>query len=787
MPFCSILKISLPSPGDTPTDRSRQAWLWIVQIVQIEIVQIATRITMPDAPPVTPPDAPPKPAETSPCRLLSRSIPRVVLSYAAFAGLWILLSDIAVEWLFTDPAQITLVSTLKGGFFVAVTSLLLYGLMRRIAEMSPAATVPRASLRPGLFMWLLAAAILTLTAAAIGHTLMHQREKEVARLSIIADLKVRQIADWLKERQGDTEFVRSSPFLASHYTRWQRQGDIESRDRLIARLDDFRKTRGFDAISVLNDQGERLWGSAHAPLQVAPPLREAARQAAQEGAIRRVGPYRGLRNRVRLDFVVPLQGVSGKAPLIVLHVDPADWLDRTLQFWPGPSASGETLLFRREGERVIFLNELRHRRDTAAKLHIPLRAPKLLASQVMRGEAGSTGLVEGEDYRGVASLGEARAVPGTDWFLMAKIDRLELYEEAIRDVVWIVLAGVLALFMAGTGVYLLRQRQQLLLAVGVQQAQADRLKALQLLSAIADSSNDAIFAKDLQGRYILFNRAACDFVGKPLGEVLGRDARAVFPAEQAEILMQRDREVVAGNRVLNSEDTLDTPTGQRVFLSTKGPLRGDGGQIVGTFGIFRDITGSKLVDEAFARLSSDMQATLQAIPDLLFEMDETGHYHTVRSAQNSLLAAPETRLLGHTVEEMLPPEAAHTVMAALAQAGQTGHDYGRTICLPLSIGMRWFELSVARKSVREGLQHFIVLSRDITDRKNVEASLLQSAEELRQRNAELERFNRASVGRELDMIALKKEINALAHELGRAPPYTLDFLNDLPPSPGQPS
>src|SRR3990167_7065088 len=57
---------------------------------------------------------------------------RLVLIYAAFAALWILLSDKALEWLFSDPAQIIRISLFKGWLFVAVTSLLLYGLVRRL-------------------------------------------------------------------------------------------------------------------------------------------------------------------------------------------------------------------------------------------------------------------------------------------------------------------------------------------------------------------------------------------------------------------------------------------------------------------------------------------------------------------------------------------------------------------------------------------------------------------------------------------------------------------------------
>jgi len=65
---------------------------------------------------------------------------------------------------------------------------------------------------------------------------------------------------------------------------------------------------------------------------------------------------------------------------------------------------------------------------------------------------------------------------------------------------------------------------------------------------------------------------------------------------------------------------------------------------------------------------------------------------------------------------------------------------------------------------------------DISLRKSAEAALLQ-------RNEELERFNRAAVDRELDMIDLKRQVNALSRELGRTPPFALDFA-DAPTAKG---
>lgn len=425
----------------------------------------------------------------------------------------------------------------------------------------------------------------------------------------------------------------------------------------------------------------------------------------------------------------------------------------------------------------------------------------------------------------------------------------------------------------------------------------ERLRTQQLIEAIAEGSEDAMFAKDRDGRYILFNRAASEFVGKPAAAVLGRNDHALFPSEQADMLMAAGRAVIEKNITVTAEEHLTTPAGDRVFLATKGPLRDADGRVIGIFGIARDITersaleaqlrdrderlaaivgyspsalslktpdghyamanpklqaihqlgeaeiigktdfdlypeetarrfqandalvmrtGERhsieeivpvrgeartymshmfpVVDKAGAiryicrisldvtdskraqadvkQLTDDLTATLHAIPDLLFELDEAGCYVKVEATAVNLLAAPPAQLIGRRLEEVLPAEAAHTVRLALASAGETGADYGRTISLQLADGVHHFELSVARKALHGGpLQHFVVISRDITARRNDEL-------ELRRTNVELERFNAASVSREIQMIALKRQINDLSRQLGQDAPFDLGFADD---------
>jgi len=520
----------------------------------------------------------------------------IVLAYACFASLWILLSDKAVALLFSDPEKITLVSTLKGWLFVAITSLLLYILIRRLLKSAGAQFTPVGSLRsllvPGI---LLGVVIAALTAGTIYHASLHERAKEEARLQAIAGLKTAQIQNWLGERLRDARFVQSSTFFSDAYVRWRSAEDTAALKELRTRLATFGREMGYKSL-LLDDRAHTVWSADGTHDDVDPLLKAAVRKAVERGNVSHFGPYRDQDGRLHLDLLAPLPAVGGKpGAVVILHTNPSDYLFSTLQTWPVPSATGETLLVRREGDRIVYLNNLRHASDAAATLSRPLSQPDLLPGKVLRGEAVSGQAIQGVDYRGMPVLGVAKAVKGTDWFLVAKIDRDEVFAESSRDAVWIALAGVLAVFMVAAGGVLIRQRQHLLSSLKEREAQAERLRDLHLLDAIANNSTDAIFAKDQKGKYILFNRAAAVMTGTTVEAVLGNDDSFIFPPEQASLIMANDRKVIETGNAITFQERLDTPAGSANFLSTKGPLRNEAGEVIGIFGISRDVTEQEQV------------------------------------------------------------------------------------------------------------------------------------------------------------------------------------------------
>ncbi|EGW22894.1 multi-sensor hybrid histidine kinase [Methylobacter tundripaludum SV96] len=127
-----------------------------------------------------------------------------------------------------------------------------------------------------------------------------------------------------------------------------------------------------------------------------------------------------------------------------------------------------------------------------------------------------------------------------------------------------------------------------------------------------------------------------------------------------------------------------------------------------------------------------LQATLDTIPDLLFEIGLDGRYYDYHSPCTELLLVPAEDLLGKTVSDVMPAEAAKIVMSALREAHDQGISTGKQFQLPLPHGDFWFELSVAIKPTLDKEEaHLIVLSRNITERKHMEAQVLQREQEFR--------------------------------------------------------
>jgi PAS domain S-box-containing protein len=150
-------------------------------------------------------------------------------------------------------------------------------------------------------------------------------------------------------------------------------------------------------------------------------------------------------------------------------------------------------------------------------------------------------------------------------------------------------------------------------------------------------------------------------------------------------------------------------------------------------GMLVDIHDRKTAEMELHASEDRLRATLDALPDLMFEVDLQGRYLGYHSPRTELLVTPPERFLGHRVTDIMPADAADVVMAGLHEAMACGHSSGRQLAVALPDGPHWFELSIARKAAVPGAQaRFVVLSRDVSDRIRTQQALRDSEELMRQ-------------------------------------------------------
>jgi PAS domain S-box-containing protein len=212
-------------------------------------------------------------------------------------------------------------------------------------------------------------------------------------------------------------------------------------------------------------------------------------------------------------------------------------------------------------------------------------------------------------------------------------------------------------------------------------------------------------------------------VGVPLARLLaGTDEDKIrFVAEA----------VRAGYRLADVEVMAQNREGAMVWTANNvaGVVRR--GRLVCGWGTSRDITDRKAAEKALHEAHADLRATLAAFPDLLFEVDAEGRFNEYRAPNREQLYAPPAAFLGKTVGEVLPPDAARTILDALGQAVQHGAHHGAMYALDLPGGRRWFDLTIAAKGDERGPRaRYIVIARDLTTQETALVALRASQERL---------------------------------------------------------
>lgn len=318
------------------------------------------------------------------------------------------------------------------------------------------------------------------------------------------------------------------------------------------------------------------------------------------------------------------------------------------------------------------------------------------------------------------------------------------------------------------------------------EAQSEELfRSREMLWSVLDGVPQRVFWKDRHSVYLGCNKPfSLDMGCDSADEVVGKtDDDAPWKAYAAQYRADDHAVITTGAPKYNIDEPLKRADGQQVWLKTsKVPLHDKDGNVIGVLGTYEDITEQKRAAEEITLLAH----ALRSVEECVSITDANDTILFVNEAFVKTYGYDEGELIGKRIDILRTSENRVSATAEI---------------LPATIGGGWkgellnrrkdgseFPIVLSTSVVRDDTGQAVALigvSTDITEKRNAEEALRQRAETLERAIADLERFNRLSVGRELRMVDLKKEVNALSVELGGPAPYPLDFLSTEVATPGR--
>jgi PAS domain S-box-containing protein len=254
--------------------------------------------------------------------------------------------------------------------------------------------------------------------------------------------------------------------------------------------------------------------------------------------------------------------------------------------------------------------------------------------------------------------------------------------------------------------------------------------------SLTEVSPVGIFRTNAKGDTTYVNNKWCEITGLSFKKALGKGwINALLEEDRYRLLKEWNNNVV-NTKITTTEYRFVQPNGNIVWVIGNAiPEKNINNKVIGYVGTITDITQRKQSEVEFIKVHQKMKAILDAIPDLLFEIDINGVIHNCHSRNEELLLLPLNSIINKTIFEILPNDAAKACNTGIKEASVKGFSNGIQYKLDLPSGVHWFELSIATmQKNQENYTHFIALSREITERVEMGIEITKAKEQAEKAN-----------------------------------------------------
>lgn len=252
---------------------------------------------------------------------------------------------------------------------------------------------------------------------------------------------------------------------------------------------------------------------------------------------------------------------------------------------------------------------------------------------------------------------------------------------------------------------------------------------------VLDHLSEAVLIINSKGKLVSVNQTACDVLGGERHEIVNQRISQFVELGDGHYFgefferVRLAKSQVFETKIITIDERSLPAEALLVFFDSDG--------IELACMLVRDLSHEKQVERAFQKSDKALRALLNAVPDLMFRLDDEGNYLDFKASRDDLLAVPSDRIIGSNVRDLLPEDQADTMLTAMRRAIDSSEvqvvEYELTT---VADEEQQFEARIAPISSTEVL----CIVRDITQRKLSEQVREDLIRKLEQKNAELERF-----------------------------------------------
>jgi PAS domain S-box-containing protein len=475
------------------------------------------------------------------------------------------------------------------------------------------------------------------------------KQQAAEQLHAIVQLKTQEIANWRKERLGDASVITSNPLLSQAVVRWIESPTGSNQKQFEEIFQAYCGSYGYENVMIVNEDG----GVVLSLVETEITFKDSPGLDVIKKAFQLKRPFLTPLHRhpgssmTHISLMAPIlvNSTDQSSPVvavIILQLDAEKYLFSLIQSWPATSETAETLIVRKEGDFALFLNNVRHQEDASLALKVPLSRKDVPAVMAIE---GTRGVVEGVDYREVPVLADIQEIPNSNWLMVSKVDRKEIYSEwMLRSVLIILLivATLLALIFTADVVW---QRNDKL--------RAERLLMAERALGVSEqghlttllSVGDGVITTDARGCVQLLNPVAEELTGWSQKDAQGKPLSEVFHIineySREPVVNPVDKVVVEGKIVeLANHTLLISKSGEERPIADSGaPIFAKDGVLDGVVLVFRDQTKERQAQNLLIESEEKYRELFENAPVGIFRTNSSGEVDLVNIRLANILGA----------------------------------------------------------------------------------------------------------------------------------------------------